>query len=760
MRAPRALVDRGWRRTGAINIVWVSTCGLIVLAGLLYSIARNENGSKLHSTKIYQGRCPKSSRISTVLHLLVNIVSTGILASSNFFMHITTSPTRKEIDRAHMFLRPLDIGLLSRGNLSSLSYFKRACWSILLLSSIPIHLFFNSAIYNTVFQGDSFDVAIATKAFTQNKQYWAPGASLTPSGASSPVQIYQDVGYENPSHNYEVEAPLDGYGSPVHLNDYRNKSSDIRHRIDDLAQQGSKWEFLDKPRGYRGSYSDLIITISGGTNDSTGWLRSEVYEFVGSNSSYLRDKWDSVVPPDQVNPLWFWAQCEAPSTSLTSCSRILSQRISFIEDGRPTDETNGTEMDYGYKAIRRELEIEGCLAKPVETCQVLVSNGLLIAVLFCVFLKIVTCVAILLHQQDASFITPGDAIESFITDPDIYTRGLATLSIKDSQRLQCSTREVIKVPDETYFVSSTRPRRWNRNRRPLSSAILQGTWIEIYFPSTIALLGLLAGWVVGIAAKNSSLNSFGDFGPSKNIRTVNLLDGLGYVATLICINMPQLILSFIYLTINMLHTQLQVEKEWNSYGLSYRPLRVSYPKGQQTSTYWLQLPFRYSIPMIGTSALLHWLIRSDIEKTAYNERLRNEFRLPEDTFVGMGYSDTSMFILLLLGPISILSPLLFRQLKIQSDMVFGGTNSLILSAACHIPRAPSQLAIRTGLAYTEEDGEYLISVSRQPLRWGVRSLPTDLSRDISVENDEPVMHLSFGTEDHDVQEPQPGGLYA
>ncbi len=59
-------------------------------------------------------------------------------------------------------------------------------------------------------------------------------------------------------------------------------------------------------------------------------------------------------------------------------------------------------------------------------------------------------------------------------------------------------------------------------------------------------------------------------------------------------------------------TRLQVEKEWDSFSQSYQPLRVSYPSGQQVSTYRLQLPYSLSVPLIGISILFHWLASSAI----------------------------------------------------------------------------------------------------------------------------------------------------
>lgn len=483
MQLTRPFLEKGWRRTGAINVALVSTCGLIILVSMLVSIAHNKDHS-LHSTTIYQGPCASSSKTSIILHLFINIVSTGILASSNFFMQIASSPTRKEVDRAHMFLQPLDIGLPSWKNVPSLTNFKKTCWLILFISSIPIHLFFNSAVYNTVYQGDLYNLTIATAAFTQNRPHYIPGASLTPPGASSPVQVYNGTGYENIyGDSYRNRTYIEGYGNPVSPAEFM--SGFERSVTGDIAQQCSHWKQMDpdeclreyRTNSYRLKYADLIIIVLSGAKDPDGWQRDEVFKFTNSTT---KDIWDGVVPTDRVNSLWFWTQCHydratTVSSSSWNCHRILSQPVSFLHDGQPDASTARNETAYGYKAMRREVHIQGCLAEPVETCQVLVSNSLLLAVLFCVLFKVGTCVAILWRQRDASLVTPGDAIESFITDPDIYTRGLATLDNRDSQSLQCSPRELLEAAREKYFVSSIRPRRWRETRHRLLSTIPRGT---------------------------------------------------------------------------------------------------------------------------------------------------------------------------------------------------------------------------------------------------------------------------------------------
>jgi hypothetical protein len=63
-----------------------------------------------------------------------------------------------------------------------------------------------------------------------------------------------------------------------------------------------------------------------------------------------------------------------------------------------------------------------------------------------------------------------------------------------------------------------------------------------------------------------------------------------------------------YFVYNSLYTRLCAEKEWSSYGTDYHPLRVTRPQGQQRSSYRLQLPYRYSVPLIIISIVLHWLV--------------------------------------------------------------------------------------------------------------------------------------------------------
>ena len=88
-------------------------------------------------------------------------------------------------------------------------------------------------------------------------------------------------------------------------------------------------------------------------------------------------------------------------------------------------------------------------------------------------------------------------------------------------------------------------------------------------------------------------------------------------------NTPQVALSIAYLAYNGLFTRMLAEREWSSLSVKFQSLRVSRPKGRQKSSYRLQLPFRWSIPLMFISGLLHWLVSNCIYINLYVSKCRN-----------------------------------------------------------------------------------------------------------------------------------------
>ena len=87
---------------------------------------------------------------------------------------------------------------------------------------------------------------------------------------------------------------------------------------------------------------------------------------------------------------------------------------------------------------------------------------------------------------------------------------------------------------------------------------------------------------------------------------------MSYLEGLIVANIGQVLLSWCYFSYNALLTRIHVEKELNLYSQSFKPLRVSFPKGEQIVTWRLQLPYYFGIPLLAGSIILHWLASNSI----------------------------------------------------------------------------------------------------------------------------------------------------
>jgi hypothetical protein len=90
---------------------------------------------------ITRGDCTTTPIINTTLHVVINVLSSTLLAISNLCMQLLASPTRTEVDNAHRKSKPiyLDIGIPSYNNLWHIHPMRRIAWCMLGLSSLPLH---------------------------------------------------------------------------------------------------------------------------------------------------------------------------------------------------------------------------------------------------------------------------------------------------------------------------------------------------------------------------------------------------------------------------------------------------------------------------------------------------------------------------------------------------------------------------------------------------------------------------------------------
>lgn len=116
---------------------------IIVLVGnisLLVVGAVTDGGFSDGIGTIAKGQSRSMIRLSTAYHILINICSTVLLTSSNYAMQLLCAPTRADIDKAHRRGHWVEIGLMSFRNLRYINSKRVILWTVLALSSAPLHL--------------------------------------------------------------------------------------------------------------------------------------------------------------------------------------------------------------------------------------------------------------------------------------------------------------------------------------------------------------------------------------------------------------------------------------------------------------------------------------------------------------------------------------------------------------------------------------------------------------------------------------------
>lgn len=430
----------GWRATAAFNTLLATV--LFVLLLTLLIVSSRQAGGIYQASIFFDGDCERADSINVCLHLLLNIASAGILASSNYFMQVLISPTRAEVDGAHLRRHWLHIGTPSLQNLRYVSKTKRRLWFCFFVTSIPIHLFFNSVVFGTHFVDKDNSLTIASENFLRNGSYYAPGASLTIPGSQWL------------------------YGNAMNATDLLNRSSDIWQSIAKTSIEALAWTRLSPSEcnatylacgSSRSYYRNVVVVVNTNNEMSTsGWRRSEAYTAAFIDTAF----WDKVVPADELNTLWFAGQCSMKATGpttarqcVTSCGHALGstnapwpitsndwQRnfsptnwtINFFSPSDPAmpfdPKTNLAPK--GFNQGLSSLNVRYCLAEvaPKTTCKVGILNPILLLMIAFILLKLLLCFLVLrlLHKEDF-LVTLGDAIMSFISNPDPTTRNVADL---------------------------------------------------------------------------------------------------------------------------------------------------------------------------------------------------------------------------------------------------------------------------------------------------------------------------------------------
>ena len=326
--------------------------------------------------------------------------------------------------------------------------------------------------------------------------------------------------------------------------------------------------------------------------------------------------------------------------------------------------------------------------------------------------------------EDNPLMTIGDAVASFLDERDITSKHLGLLSIRNAKQGRSAGATIWNSPRQRWKEATSKTRR-------TLTLLLYGSIMFIVKMSlrptrfTTALIAITALLIWGVRTVNQRGSTstydalrlgFGVVDPRTVIYSHLIPNGMAWLALIA--NSPQVILSFLYFAYNSLFTAMLMGYEWVSYAHKSKGLRTSRkPTGYQRSTYFLQLPYRFGIPLVVLSGALHWLVSQSIFVVAFDPYDNEGKPIARSEEWGyavatrtVGYSPTAMLAVIILGVAMVAAVIGFGYIPYKPEMPLAGSCSLAISAACH----PEQ-----------HSGSVHGVLSEQKLQWGVVSTSVD-----------------------------------
>ena len=152
----------GWRMGSLVSCVGVGIYVFTNTGLFIYALAVGHTSGGIST--LFTGSCDKVRSLDLWLHVVINALGTILLGAGNYNMQCLGSPNRADIDIAHGKGIWLDIGVPSIRNLRHISWNRVILWLLILISTLPLHLFWNSTIFSTL-QANDYAVMVVSQDF-------------------------------------------------------------------------------------------------------------------------------------------------------------------------------------------------------------------------------------------------------------------------------------------------------------------------------------------------------------------------------------------------------------------------------------------------------------------------------------------------------------------------------------------------------------------------------------------------------------------
>ncbi|XPS76152.1 hypothetical protein M3J07_008208 [Ascochyta lentis] len=608
-------------------------------------------------------------------------------------------------------------------NLKHISPRRLALWVLLTLTSLPLHLFYNSAVYVSISSNSYFAFSVS-ESFVESAE--CVNCSTPPNKDTNMTTVERDGTYPNQEFPYLLDSlwskarngTLDRLEPAECINQYATLIQSSRRNVLLVASDG-EFPGKDKNTLINGSY----------VYDALPFASTDIYR------------------PENAGGAYEWICSGMPSSYYDDCTSRISDVKSDVSAWR-VGRNNCSTIEYPGGGIasgcneqfRETYPVSYCLSEEaLPHCKVHFSRDISILVNIINLVKAILMFYVAFKVPGEPLITMGDAVASFIDDPDPSTSGICLASIAE-----------IKKKDYRPGAKEWRSKKvsWRHAISRTRRAVVV-TMVTIILAGVSYLLGFgIHKLPADMSRSFSGLASLGLGAVDPRVMIASGLGITGLVSNSLIANSPQLVLSISYFTYNAYFTNMLLGYEWISYAQKRKGLRLSRtPNGEQRSTYFLQLPYRFGIPLVALSGILHWLISQSIflvsidlydymdnNSAAGQAWLRLKAGWDENrpmSITTCGYSPIAIIFVLVIGWLMLIALLGVGFIPYKHSMPLAGSCSMAISAACH----------------PEMSGQEQLST--QKLQWGVET---------AVRDHEGVGHCSFSASP--VGSPVEGHTYA
>jgi len=446
----------GWRPGAVLSLVGAIIVTIFNIVVTIWVWKNPENVIEGTIGTLSIGNCGRTRRLNVRIHLLVNILSTLLLCASNYCMQVLSAPNRVELDRAHAKRVWLHIGVPNLRNFRHIGRSRLAVWLLLLCTSVPLHLFFNSVVFAKL-QANNYAVLPITDD-------WFHGAP------------YDTSNFKNLTKDITEEMVLE-------MDKYRPNLSDVV----DLRKDGTM------PRYKNISTSDCFTQydnhyVSGVGNVylvqdyPTVWRNNTAWQlWRNPNTSYY--VWDDInSPSDRIDRKSPHKLDLTPTTQ--RLPEIASPEIYPSNTWRcPSHVVKGCDVRSRYEVPHNRSDwqpygsrINHCIVEQVEEfCKLQFSFSIALAVIISNIVKVACIAATLFICGDhAPLVTVGDVVATYLDEPDPTTRNRCLYSkqlIESSWGNECESQQPAR---------KSIPQRYNAKEERWRKAPSEGRWIWTY----------------------------------------------------------------------------------------------------------------------------------------------------------------------------------------------------------------------------------------------------------------------------------------